>query len=161
MAGIVAALLDTQMRVAFTPLEEGLDELLDSWQQALASPDGRLNIDGDGVERLQAATQPLAPRGHGPVGTSAGLPGIQAPTPQEGEQNGRNWQLHFGLQAAVDPGLWLDAEAVWAAGDNAVHIGEIPVEKPSQLLLEGLGRALSAFEPLERGLRGPPPPPWT
>ena len=157
VAGIVAALLDTQMRVAFTPLEEGLDELLDSWQQALASPEGRLSSDADGVERLQVATSHWRQGVTGQLAPARACLELQAPTPQQGEKNDNHWQLHFGLQAAVDPDLWLDAEAIWAAGDNAVHIGEIPVDKPSQLLLEGLGRALSAFEPLERGLEGATP----
>ena len=157
VAGIVAALLDTQMRVAFTPLEEGLDKLLDSWQQALASPEGFLTSDGDGVERLQMATNHWRQGVTGQLAPARACLELQAPTPQQGEQDGHHWQLCFGLQAAVDPGLWLDAEAVWAAGDNAVHIGEIPVDKPSQLLLEGLGRALSAFAPLERGLEGATP----
>lgn len=157
VAGIVAALLDTQMRTAFTPLEEGLDDLLDSWQQALASPEGHLSSDGDGVERLQAATSHWRQGVTGQLAPARACLELQAPTPQQGEHNDNRWQLRFGLQAAVDPGLWLDAEAIWAAGDNAVHIGEIPVDKPSQLLLEGLGRALSAFEPLERGLEGATP----
>ena len=157
VAGIVAALLDTQMRVAFTPLEEGLDELLDSWQQALASPEGRLSSDADGVERLQVATSHWRQGVTGQLAPARACLELQAPTPQQEKQNDNHWQLHFGLQAAVDPDLWLDAEAIWAAGDNAVHIGEIPVDKPSQLLLEGLGRALSAFEPLERGLEGATP----
>ncbi|MXY61845.1 MAG: DEAD/DEAH box helicase [Synechococcus sp. SB0665_bin_28] len=163
VAGIVGALLDTQMRVAFTPLEEGLGDLLDSWQQALASTDGLLNSDGDGVERLQGATNHWRQGVTGQLAPARACLELQAPTPQQatttkqGEEDHNHWQLRLGLQAAIDPGLWLAAEAIWAAGDNAVHIGEIPVEKPSQLLLEGLGRALSAFEPLERGLEGATP----
>ena len=157
VADIMAALLDTQMRVAFTPLEEGLDELLDSWQQALASPEGLLSSDADGVERLQVATNHWRQGVTGQLAPARACLELQTPTTNEGEQDHNHWQLRFGLQAAVDPGLWLDAEAVWAAGDNAVHIGEIPVDKPSQLLLEGLGRALSAFEPLARGLEGATP----
>ena len=157
VAGIVAALLDTQMRVAFTPLEAGLDDLLDSWQQALASTEGHLSGDGDGVERLQVATNHWRQGVTGQLAPARACLELRAPTPQQGQQDDNHWQLRFGLQAAIDSGLWLDAEAIWAAGDNAVHIGEIPVEKPSQLLLEGLGRALSAFEPLERGLEGATP----
>ena len=157
VAGIVAALLDTQMRVAFTPLEVGLDDLLDSWQQALASTEGRLGTNADGVERLQMATSHWRQGVTGQLAPARACLELQAPTPQQGDQDDNHWQLRFGLQAAIDPSLWLDAEAIWAAGDNAIHIGEIPVEKPSQLLLEGLGRALSAFEPLERGLEGATP----
>ena len=157
VAGIVAALLDTQMRVAFTPLETGLDDLLDSWQKALSSAEGRLDSDGDGVERLQVATSHWRQGVTGQLAPARACLELQAPTPQQGEPENKGWQLHFGLQAAIDPSLWLDAEAIWAAGDNTVHIGEIPVEKPSQVLLEGLGRALAAFEPLQRGLEGTTP----
>ena len=56
------------------------------------------------------------------------------------------------LQAEADPSLRAPAGMVWAAGDGDLALGEIQVEQPGALLLEGLGRALLAFEPIERGL---------
>ncbi len=157
VAEMLAALLDTQMRAAFTPINSGLDDLLDSWQQALASPDGHLNSGVDGIERLQVATNHWREGITGQLAPARACLVLQPPTTEEAGQEANLWQLRFGLQAAIDPNLWLGAEVVWAAGDSAVHIGEIPVEKPSQLLLEGLGRALTAFEPLERGLEDATP----
>jgi hypothetical protein len=48
--------------------------------------------------------------------------------------------------------LKLAATTVWAAGDNPLALGEVTLDQPGALLLEGLGRALQVFEPIERGL---------
>ena len=57
----------------------------------------------------------------------------------------------------ADPSLRQPAAAVWAAGAGTLGLGEISVAQPGELLLEGLGRALGAFEPLQRGLEGAAP----
>ena len=67
-------------------------------------------------------------------------------------QSSELWPLRFGLQAEADANLRQSASAVWNAGDGLLQLGEIQVEQPGELLLEGLGRALVAFEPLARGL---------
>ena len=147
VAAIVARLLDVQIRTVFTPDATGLNPLLEHWQDALGSADGVLQDEADGVERLGLATRHWREMVVGRLSPARTF--LELHAPPEGEEL---WTLGFGLQAVADPELRLDAEAIWAAGDSAVHIGEIPVETPSQLLLEGLGRALVAFEPLERGL---------
>merc|ERR1712078_281663 len=44
-----------------------------------------------------------------------------------------------------------------AAGPKGLQLGEIPVEHPSEVLLEGMGRALTVFAPIERGLESATP----
>ena len=75
-------------------------------------------------------------------------------TPPEGEEL---WELRFGLQAEADPSLKLPAAAAWAAGADALQLGEIRVEQPGEVLLEGMGRALSVFPAIERGLESATP----
>jgi SNF2 family DNA or RNA helicase len=70
-------------------------------------------------------------------------------TPPEGEEL---WELRFGLQAEADPSLKVPAGVVWARGNRSLQLGEVEVPEPGELLLEGLGRALQVFEPIERGL---------
>ena len=70
-------------------------------------------------------------------------------TPAEGEEL---WELRFGLQAEADPSLRVPASAVWAVGDRGLQMGEVAVAIPSELFLEGMGRALTVFEPIARGI---------
>lgn len=147
VAAIVERLLDCQIRAVFRPDTTGLNPLLARWQRALGPGNGVLEGEVDGIERLQLATRHWREMVVGRLAPARAC--LELHTPADGEEL---WTLSFGLQALVDPELRLNAEAIWAAGDSAVHIGEIPVEKPSQLLLEGLGRALAAFDPLQRGL---------
>ncbi|TGG90919.1 MAG: DEAD/DEAH box helicase [Aphanocapsa feldmannii 277cV] len=152
LAEILAELLDGQMRQGFSPAEERLDPLLAAWQQALGPGDGQLELDGEAVERLQTASLHWREGVAGRV--AAARTCLTLDTPPQGEDL---WTLHFGLQAEADPSLRLPAGRVWGASGEAVRIGEIVVEQPGELLLEGLGRALVAFEPLARGLDQPAP----
>jgi SNF2 family DNA or RNA helicase len=74
---------------------------------------------------------------------------LELAAPQEGEEL---WELSLSLQAEADPSLKVPAATVWASGDRQLQLGEIAVPLPGELLLEGLGRALTLFEPIERGL---------
>ena len=62
------------------------------------------------------------------------------------------WELRFSLQAEADPSLRMPAGSVWARGDTPLQLGEVEVNQPGELLLEGMGRALQVFEPITRGL---------
>ena len=62
------------------------------------------------------------------------------------------WELRFSLQAEADPSLRVPASAVWAVGDRGLQMGEVAVAIPSELFLEGMGRALTVFEPIARGI---------
>ena len=63
------------------------------------------------------------------------------------------WQLDYLLQAHDDPGLMVDAAAVWAATSNILDYLEHRFERPQEKLLTGLGLASRLFEPIERSLR--------
>jgi len=147
VASFLEALLDGQLRAGFAPQGEGLDPLLTAWQRGLGPGDGRLELDDEDSERLEVATHHWREAVAGRVAPARTA--LELDTPAEGEEL---WSLSFALQAEADPSLKLPAGEVWALGDRDIHLGEIAVPQPSQLLLEGLGRALTVFEPIERGL---------
>ncbi|MFM7695922.1 MAG: SNF2 helicase-associated domain-containing protein, partial [Vulcanococcus sp.] len=147
VASIVEKLVDGQLRAAFAPGGQGLDPLLAAWDEALGDPGGRLALDEEDQERLAIASHHWRETVAGKVAPARAC--LELFTPPEGEEL---WELRFGLQAEADPSLRVPAGMVWAAGDGDLALGEIQVEQPGALLLEGLGRALLAFEPIERGL---------
>ncbi|MCP9890009.1 DEAD/DEAH box helicase [Cyanobium sp. Aljojuca 7D2] len=147
VASLLEALLDGQLRAAFSPSAEGLDPLLAAWQKALGKGDGSLNLGEEELERLSIATHHWREGVAGKVEPARTC--LELFTPAEGEEL---WELRFGLQAEADPSLRVPAAAVWAAGDRGLQMGEIAVPQPSELLLEGMGRALTVFEPIQRGL---------
>ena len=147
VASLLEALLDGQLRAGFSPGAEGLDPLLAAWQKALGKGDGSLNLGEEELERLSIATHHWREGVAGKVEPARTC--LELFTPAEGEEL---WELRFGLQAEADPSLRVPAAAVWAAGDRGLQMGEIAVPQPSELLLEGMGRALTVFEPIQRGL---------
>jgi len=147
VASLLEALLDGQLRVGFSPSVGALDPLLAAWQKALGKGDGSLNLGEEELERLSIATHHWREGVAGKVEPARTC--LELFTPAEGEEL---WELRFGLQAEADPSLRVPAAAVWAAGDRGLQMGEIAVPQPSELLLEGMGRALTVFEPIQRGL---------
>ena len=147
VASIVEKLVDGQLRAAFAPGGEGLDPLLEAWQEGLSSHDGKLQLDEEDQERLAIASHHWRETVAGKVAPARAC--LELFTPPEGEEL---WEMRFGLQAEADPSLRVPAGIVWGAGDGNLALGEIQLEQPGALLLEGLGRALLAFEPIERGL---------
>jgi superfamily II DNA or RNA helicase len=147
VVNLVEQLVDGQLRAAFEPGGEGLDPLLAAWEQGLASRDASLELDEEERERLAIASHHWREGVAGSVAPARAC--LELFTPPEGEEL---WELKFSLQAEADPSLRSPAGIVWAAGDNHLALGEVRVEQPGALLLEGLGRALTVFEPIERGL---------
>ncbi|MFN9637710.1 MAG: SNF2-related protein, partial [Synechococcaceae cyanobacterium] len=147
VASLLEALLDGQMRAGHSPDPTGLDPLLAAWDKSLAKGDGRLKLEAEESERLEIATQHWREAVTGRVAPARAC--LELFTPPEGEEL---WELRFSLQAEADPGLRLPAGGVWARGDNPLQLGEVEVEQPGELLLEGMGRALQVFPPIERGL---------
>lgn len=147
VVNLVEQLVDGQLRAAFQPGGEGLDPLLAAWEQGLASRDAGLQLDEEERERLAIASHHWREGVAGSVAPARAC--LELFTPPEGEEL---WELKFSLQAEADPSLRSPAAIVWAAGDNPLALGEVRVEQPGALLLEGLGRALTVFEPIERGL---------
>ncbi|MFZ9282991.1 MAG: DEAD/DEAH box helicase, partial [Prochlorococcaceae cyanobacterium] len=147
VASFLEALLDGQLRDGFAADPQGLDPLLGAWQKALGPGHGQLGLDEEETERLEVATHHWREAVAGRVAPARTA--LELDTPAEGDEL---WNLSFALQAEADPSLKLPAAEVWALGDRDIYLGEIAVPQPSQLLLEGLGRALTVFEPIERGL---------
>jgi superfamily II DNA or RNA helicase len=147
VASLVEALLDGQLRAGFRPDSDGLDPLLLAWQKALGKGDGRLHLDEEELERLGIATHHWREAVAGRVAPARAC--LELFTPAEGDEL---WDVRFSLQAEADPSLRMPAAVAWAAGDRGLQLGEVAVPQPSELLLEGLGRALTVFEPIERGL---------
>jgi len=147
VASLLEALLAGQLRAGFKPPTTGLDPLLGAWQRALGPGDGRIALDGEAIERLEIATHHWREAVAGRVAPARACLELFAPPPEE-----ELWELRFSLQAEAEPTLRLPAGAVWSAGDTTLQMGEVEVSQPGLLLLEGLGRALQVFEPIERGL---------
>ena len=147
VASLLEALLDGQLRTGFKPSEADLDPLLVAWQQGLAPGKGSLDLDEEDLERLQIATHHWREAVAGRVAPARAC--LELFTPPGDEEL---WELRFALQAEADPSLRVPAGVVWARGDAPLQLGEVEVQQPGELLLEGLGRALQVFEPLGRGL---------
>ncbi|MEI7665613.1 MAG: DEAD/DEAH box helicase [Synechococcaceae cyanobacterium ELA263] len=147
VASLLEALLDGQLRSGFKPALAELDPLLEAWQKALGPGDSRLGLDEEEQERLEIATHHWREAVAGRVAPARACLELFAPPPEADL-----WELRFSLQAEADPSLRMPAGSVWARGDTPLQLGEVEVNQPGELLLEGMGRALQVFEPITRGL---------
>ena len=151
VATLLEDLVDAQLRNSFQPGTDGLDPLLTLWQEALGSETGVIEIGDEEAERLASASV------HWREGISGDFAAartcLELQTPAEGEEL---WELRFGLQAESDPSLKLPASAAWASGADQLQLGDVTVEQPGEVLLEGLGRASACFQPSNAAWRVPP-----
>ncbi len=147
VASLLEELVDAQLRKGFQTNTEGLDPLLATWQQALGTETGVINLPNEEAERLAAASHHWREGVAGNVAAARAC--LELFTPNEGEEL---WELRFSLQAEADPALKLPAAKAWGSGANFLQLGEIRVDHPGEVLLEGMGRALTVFPPIERGL---------
>ncbi|MEI7953226.1 MAG: SNF2 helicase-associated domain-containing protein, partial [Synechococcaceae cyanobacterium ELA182] len=147
VASLLESLLDGQLRSGFRPERGELDPLLEAWQKALGPGEGKLGLDEEEQERLEIATHHWREAVAGRVAPARACIELLTPPPEADL-----WELRFSLQAEADPSLRMPAGSVWARGDTPLQLGEVEVEQPGELLLEGMGRALQVFEPITRGL---------
>ncbi len=152
VANLLSELIDAQLRKSFTKETSGLDPLLQAWQEALGSETGIISLPDEEVKRLSKASLHWKEGIAGNVAAARAC--LELVTPVKGDEL---WTLQFSLQAEADPTLRVPAATAWAAGSELLQIGEVSVENPGEVLLEGMGRALTVFPALERGLENPIP----
>ena len=152
VANLLQDLVDAQLRKKFKPKTKELDPLLTAWQEALCSESGILTLSEEEIERIAKASH------HWKEGITGNVAPARASLELFTPNNSKElWQLNFSLQAEADPSLKVPATTVWASGSEGLQLGDIKVNQPSEVLLEGLGRALTVFETLERGLENATP----
>lgn len=66
--------------------------------------------------------------------------------------DGQEWQVRFGLQAADEPSLIVDAEAVWRSRGKLPALAR-HVDAPQETFLAELGKAARLYPPLDTALR--------
>ncbi len=147
VANLLEELVDAQLRKGFEPNTESLDPLLATWQEALGSESGVITLSDEEAARLATASNHWREGVAGTVAAARACLELFTPT-----ENNDLWELRFALQAEADPTLKVPATKAWGAGSKLLQLGEVQVEHPGEVLLEGLGRALTVFEPIERGL---------
>ncbi len=152
VTNVLEEIVDAQLRKDFEENSNNLDPLLSAWQKALGSADGFIDLCDTDIQRLEEATKNWKKGFYSNLKDAKTC--LQLIPPNDAENL---WNLHFLLQAEANPTNTISAKKVWEADAKGVIIGEIKVLEPSEILLEGLGRALNIFPAIERGLEDPTP----
>ncbi|OBC03505.1 helicase HelZ [Mycobacterium sp. 852013-50091_SCH5140682] len=116
----------------------------EAWLTALTAPDGRVDADPDELDALADALAPWNEFGvdePGPARATFRLTELQADEPA--------WRLEFLLQSVADPSLLVPAEQTWDDGGGLRRW----LDRPEELLLGELGRAVRIYPELAPGLR--------
>ena len=119
----------------------------EAWLTALTASDGRFDADLDELDELAAALQGWdAIGGEGP-GPARAMFRLTETDESQGYPPG--WRLEFLLQAMADPSLLVPAEQTWDE-DGSLRRW---LDRPQELLLAELGRAVRIYPELEPALR--------
>ncbi|WP_204945939.1 DEAD/DEAH box helicase [Micromonospora luteifusca] len=134
------------VRASFRLVEPAPDEVTEPILATRPMPAGT---------NAQAGTNPEADTAPVPAGTNAQAgtnpEADTAPVPVETVGGGR-WRLEFGLQAADEPGLHVDAGQVWRAPQTLSGLAG-RTASPQETLLAELGRASRLWPDLDAALR--------
>ncbi|WP_269622111.1 DEAD/DEAH box helicase [Prochlorococcus marinus] len=149
---LLEEIIDAQLRQDFEAPTKDLDPLLIAWQKALGSKDGALNLSDEDTNRLVKASTNWKGGISNTWNSAKTCLELSAPINDDDL-----WNLNFFLQAETDPSLKISAEKIWKIGSESIQIGSINIQRPSEILLEGLGRAIHVFPTIERGLEVPNP----
>ncbi len=130
-------------RTRLTPGRAG-DDVTRAWVRALTGTTRVFAADPVAVAALsQALTEWQRDAAGGPVRAC-----FRLVEPVDDEE----WQVRFGLQAADEPSLVVDADAVWRSGGRLAGLAR-HVEAPQETFLAELGKAARVYPELERSLR--------
>ncbi|MEU7609806.1 DEAD/DEAH box helicase [Micromonospora sp. NPDC049204] len=119
-----------------------LREELDAWQRDAA---------GGPVRASFRLVEPAPDEVTEPILATRPAPNDIVPAPVESVGGGR-WRLEFGLQAADEPGLHVDAGQVWRAPQTLGGLAG-RTTSPQETLLAELGRASRLWPDLDAALR--------
>ncbi|MEH0928332.1 DEAD/DEAH box helicase [Micromonospora sp. CPCC 205558] len=174
VADALDALTDAAARAALatTTLGRGLRPggPAPAWLAALAGPQRDFTIDPAGLAVLSSEldawqrdaaggpvrasfrlVEPAPDEVTEPILATRAVPADSAPEPVESTGGGR-WRLEFGLQAADEPGLHVDAGDIWQAPQTLGGlVGR--TTSPQETLLAELGRASRLWPDLDAALR--------
>ncbi|MEU7584820.1 SNF2-related protein [Micromonospora sp. NPDC049230] len=139
----LAALAGPQRDFTVDPLALAtLREELDVWQRDAA---------GGPVRASFRLVEPAPDEVTEPILATRPAPTDIVPVPTESVGGGR-WRLEFGLQAADEPGLHVDAGQVWRAPQTLGGLAG-RTSSPQETLLAELGRASRLWPDLDAALR--------
>ncbi|WP_247676195.1 DEAD/DEAH box helicase, partial [Micromonospora sp. M51] len=129
---------------------------LDAWQRDAAGGPVRASFRlvepaPDEVTEPFLATRPAPADSTRALADSARAPVDSAPVPV-GSAGGGRWRLEFGLQAADEPGLHVDAGEVWRGPQTPGGLAG-RTASPQETLLAELGRASRLWPDLDAALR--------
>lgn len=148
--------VDELARAAAPPVEELLPPrrgrrpkrlaVEEEWVTALTAPDGRFDAEFHALDALADALTPWDEIGieqPGPARATFRL------TEVESGDDAAGWRLEFLLQSVADPSLLVPAEQTWDDDGNLRRW----LDRPEELLLAELGRAVRIYPELTSGLR--------
>ncbi len=174
IAAATDALVDAAVRAALGPARGRRTDA--SWRSALRGPERTFAATVAEVRVLATAlaqwqqeatnsgpvracfrlVEPLEPDGPDPAEPDepnlADADGANATRTTATGAEPASWRVEFGLQAADEPSLVVDADRVWRSG-GALRALARHVADPQETLLAELGRAVRLYPDIERALR--------
>ncbi|MCX2929032.1 DEAD/DEAH box helicase [Mycobacterium sp. CVI_P3] len=116
----------------------------EAWLTALTTPDGGFEADPDELDTLSEALAPWDQIGIEDPGPARAVFRVS-----DGDDDKADWRLEFLLRSVADPSLLVSAEQAW---DDDGMLSRW-LDRPEELLLAELGRAVRIFPELAAGLR--------
>lgn len=121
----------------------------EAWLTALTAPHGRFDAEAVEVDALAAALSPWDEIGIDEMGPARATFRLTEVEGEAQEVEGAGWRLEFLLQSVADPSLLVPAERTW---DDDGSLSRW-LDRPQELLLAELGRAVRVYPDLRRGLQ--------
>ena len=132
------------------------------WMESLCSPEPVFNLPASQAGKFYASVQDWSSNAQssGSSGAFKTCFRLEPPEVDDSEkdevsinnEDGRDWQLRFFLQAADDPSLLIPAEKVWQESGSTMNFLNRKFDQPQERLLTDLGRAAKIFPTLATSL---------